>query len=111
MLGTTAFVFVAFVLRAAFSSMSAVANQLSLEPVGKSCSDICSECYNVYVRITQWMNYTPEFQPMIVLVSSPVALLVALWGMTPKATLQLMKSSKRQMLLPPKPVKGALRKL
>jgi hypothetical protein len=57
------------------------------------------------------MNYTPEFQPMIVLVSSPVALLVALWGMTPKATLQLMKSSKRQMLLPPKPVKGALRKL
>jgi len=36
---------------------------------------------------------------MIVLVSSPLALLVALWGMTSKATLQLMKSSKRQALV------------
>ena len=46
------------------------------------------------------MAYTPEFQLMIVLVSSPLALLVALWGMTPKTTLQLMKSSKRQALFP-----------
>jgi hypothetical protein len=46
------------------------------------------------------MNYTPEFQLMIVLVSSPLALLVALWGMTPKATLQLMKSKERETLVP-----------
>jgi hypothetical protein len=44
------------------------------------------------------MAYTPEFRPMIELVSSPLALLVALWGMTSKATLQLMKSSKREAL-------------
>ena len=58
------------------------------------------------VLITQWMAYTPEFQLMIVLVSSPLALLVALWGMTPKATLQLMKSSKRQDLVSLQPVKS-----
>jgi hypothetical protein len=39
------------------------------------------------------MNYTPAFKAIIVLISSPLALLVALWGMTPKSTLQLMESS------------------
>ena len=32
---------------------------------------------------------------MIELISSPLALLAALWGMTTKSTLQLMKTSKR----------------
>jgi hypothetical protein len=36
---------------------------------------------------------------MIELISSPLAQLVALWGMTTKATLQLMKSSKRDKAL------------
>jgi hypothetical protein len=98
MLGTTAFVFVTFVLRAAFSTMNAVAYQLRV--IGKSCPGPCDECHNFYLHITQWMAYTPEFQLMIVLVSSPVALLVALWGMTPKATLQLMKSKERETLVP-----------
>ena len=57
-----------------------------------------------------WMALTPEFQLLIVLVSSPVALLVALWGMTSNATLQLMKSSQREALLSLKPVKSVLRK-
>jgi hypothetical protein len=35
----------------------------------------------------QWMLRTPEFQLTVALVSSPVALLVALWGMTNKSTL------------------------
>ena len=95
MLGTTAVVFVAFVLRAAFSIMFAVAFQF--RDIGKSCPvDPCGECHNAYHLITQWMLYTPEFQAMIALISSPVALFVALWGMTPKATLQLMTSSKQE---------------
>jgi hypothetical protein len=56
------------------------------------------------------MIYTPEFQLVVVLVSSPLALLVALWGMTPKATLQLMKSSKRETALSLNPVKSVLLK-
>jgi hypothetical protein len=108
MLGTTAFVFVTFVLRATFSTMFAVAYQLRV--IVEGCRDPCGECSNFYNHITQWMAYTPEFQLMIVLVSSPVALLVALWGMTSKATLYLMKTSQRQALLALKPVKSVLRK-
>ena len=99
MVATTAFVFVAFVLRAAFSTMFAVANQLR-DTITELCPGVCDECHNAYWLITQWMAYTPQFQLMIELVSSPLALLVALWGMTPTTTLQLMKSSKGQALLP-----------
>ena len=49
----------------------------------------------MYAHLLNWMIYTPEFQLVVVLVSSPLALLVALWGMTSKATLQLMKSNTR----------------
>ena len=97
--GATAFVFVAFVVRATFSTMSAVAYQLR-DIRTESCAALCDECHNAYDLFTQWMSYAPQFQLMIELVSSPLALLVALWGMTPKTTLQLMKSSKRQALLP-----------
>ena len=45
------------------------------------------------------MSYTPEFQQVIILISSPVAQLVALWGMTTKSTLHLMKSSRRDNAL------------
>jgi hypothetical protein len=105
MLGTTAFVFVTFVLRAAFSTMFAVAFQLR----DLSCQQ-CGECRNEFANIADWMIYTPKFQLMIVLVSSPVALLVALWGMTSKATLYVMKSSQRETLLSLNPVKSVLHK-
>ncbi len=49
------------------------------------------------------MSYTPAFESTIVLISSPVALLVALWGMTSNATLLLMKSSKQEALFALKP--------
>jgi hypothetical protein len=52
------------------------------------------------------MFYTPEFQLPILLISSPLALLVALWRMTPKATLQLMKSSQKETLVAPRAVKS-----
>jgi hypothetical protein len=40
-----------------------------------------------------WIFFTPEFQVTVVLVSSPLTLLVAVWGMTHKFMLQTMKSS------------------
>lgn len=54
---------------------------------------------SVYSHITQWMGYTPEFQTLITLASSPITLLVVLWGMTPKSTLQLMKSTELSVRL------------
>jgi hypothetical protein len=97
MLGTTAFVFVAFLIRSVLSIMFAVAFQLrDLDkkcPGNEQVSYCDASCYNVYAHITGWKFYTPAFESTIVLISSPVALLVALWGMTSQATLQLMKSS------------------
>jgi hypothetical protein len=86
---TTGFVFVAFLLRSVFSTMYAVAYQL--QDLANRCPGINSPCtttcHNVFTHIQQWLIHTPEFQLTIVLLSSPVALLVALWGMTNTAAL------------------------
>ncbi len=106
--GTAGFVFVAFVVRSMFSTMFAVAHHL--RDNDKTCpgQNFCSGCYNTYSHMVRWMTYTPEFQLTIVLVSSPLALLVALWGMTTNTTLQLMSSSASSstttLLLTRKPV-------
>ena len=44
-----------------------------------------------------WTAYTPEFHLTVVLISSPIALLVGLWGVTNKLTLQLLRSSNQEM--------------
>ena len=98
--GTAAFVFVTFLLRAVYSTMYALGNELQNQGNGVNCpsSTLCDvSCYNVYTLMQQWLFYTPEFQLTVVLISSPLALLVALWGMTTARTLQLMKSNRRQM--------------
>jgi hypothetical protein len=100
MLGTTGFIFVTFLLRSVYSTMLAVAFQLRDSdkdcPEGKTS---CDACYNEYTHIANWMYHTPEFQQAIILISSPVAQLVALWGMTTKSTLHLMTTSKRDKTL------------
>ena len=100
MLGTTGFIFVTFLLRSVFSTMLAVA--LQLRDIDKECpgaKTACDACYNEYTHISTWMLYMPEFQQVIILISSPVAQLVALWGMTTKSTLHLMMTSKRDKTL------------
>jgi hypothetical protein len=92
--GTAGFVFVAFVVRSMFSTWFALSYYS--RDMDENCRNSCTECANTYTHIVQWMNYTPEFQLTIVLVSSPLALLVALWGMTTKATLRLMNHESQE---------------
>jgi hypothetical protein len=91
---TAAFIFVTFLLRAVFSTMYAVA--FELRDADKQCPDELNDCdptcYNVFTLISLWMSYTPEFQSTIVLISSPLGLLIALWGMTSGRMLQRMTS-------------------
>jgi hypothetical protein len=98
---TTAVVFVAFVIRSVQSIINAVARHL--QDRANQCpgvTNLCdSTCYNVFTHIFWFMARTPEFQVTIVLVSSPLTLLVALWGMTTKQTLQLMKSKEQEVPL------------
>jgi hypothetical protein len=98
--GTAAFVFVTFLLRAVYSTMSALANELQNNGNAASCpsAPLCdASCFNVYHLMQQWLAYVPEFQLMVVLISSPLAMIVALWGMTSDRMLQRMQSNRRQM--------------
>ena len=90
--GTVVFVFFAFVVRSVFSCLHAVSYQLRLFKLD-CIGDYCGSCGNLYFHISTWMFFTPEFQLVVVLVSSPLTLLVALWGMTSRSTLNLMKSA------------------
>ena len=56
-------------------------------------------CFNEFTHITQWAVRTPEFQVTVVLVSSPLTLLVALWGMTSRQTLHAMTSKEQEVPL------------
>jgi hypothetical protein len=98
--GTASFVFLTFLLRAVFSIMNAVSD--ALQDYGAACAatdlDACDpSCYNIYTIMQNWLEFTPEFQLIVELISSPLTLLVALWGMTSKHMLQTMKRSHRQM--------------
>ena len=98
--GTAAFVFVTFLLRAVYSTMFALANELQNQgnfvncPSNNGCD---ASCFNVYRLMQLWLIFTPEFQLTVVLISSPLAMIVALWGMTSDRTLQRMQSNRRQM--------------
>jgi hypothetical protein len=99
---TTGFVFATFLLRSVFATMYSVAyvlrspQQGPCPALGSGCDQVC---FNVFFHISTWLFYTPEFQAMVILISSPLTLLVALWGMTSKATLQVMKKSDEGVLL------------
>ena len=95
-LGTAAFVFVTFLLRAVFSTTIALANALQIQVSG--CNDCDPSCSNVWTPIQFWLLFAPELQLSVMLISSPLALLVALWGMTSDRALQLMSSSRRQVV-------------
>ena len=91
---TTVFVFVSFLLRSAFSVMNAVSNMLQNNGA-PTCPDAIqcnAACFNMWQLIQEWLQFTPEFQQTVVVLSSPLALLVALWGMTNSEMLRLMQA-------------------
>jgi hypothetical protein len=99
-IGVPFFVGFAFALRSAFSAMQATAamNQDMSNPnqCPENQSYCDSFCYNIFTHMTAWMLFTPQFQLSIVLISSPLALIVALWGMTSKHLIRLINKSSQQ---------------
>jgi hypothetical protein len=95
--GTSAVVFAAFLLRSVYSTAYALAAQLqNLDSCGGQ-SNLCdTSCYNVYTHIEVWLKRTPEFVLMIVLMTKPLPLLVALWGMTSKRMQNHMQHNERE---------------
>jgi hypothetical protein len=103
---TAAVVFVTFLLRAVFASLNAVsASRSNFNDFCRSKVNLCSasgtpscpEPYNDFTHMQLFLVYTPELQILVVLISSPLALLVALWGMTSGRTLQAMRHGTKQL--------------
>jgi hypothetical protein len=104
---TAAVVFATFLLRAMFVSFIAVSASRQNFSAGFCLgrSDLCSTTvsptcpvpYNDFTLIQLFLVYTPELQMVVVLVSSPLTLLVALWGMTSAPMLRAMSSKTRTM--------------
>jgi len=93
---TVSVVFVTFLLRAVFAIMNSVSSALQRDGVG--CTGFCDiPCHDVYTLVQSWIVFTPEFQFTIILISSPLTMLIALWGMTTERALQLMSSASREM--------------
>jgi hypothetical protein len=92
--GTTTFVFLTFMLRAVFSITNSLSNLLQNNgsptcAVPVQCS---SACFNQWQLMQEWIQFTPEFTMTAELISSPLALIVALWGVTDATTLRLLRS-------------------
>jgi hypothetical protein len=98
--GTVFAVFLTFVLRAVYQTMFGLelALQNSYSDFG-SCggyAGVCdSACYNVFSLMKQWDLYTPEFHPLVMLISSPLTMLLTLWAMTTERALQLLLGRQR----------------
>jgi hypothetical protein len=93
---TCSVIFVSLLVRAVPSIIYAIA--AGLQHISASCdahTDLgrCGECYDVYTHMFVWILYTPSLYFAVLLFSQPVAMLVALWGMTSGQTLAVMKES------------------
>jgi hypothetical protein len=88
---TIAVVFCTFLLRACLSIMLAVSGALA--NFDAECK-LCSTCFNMYTNMTVWIHFTPEFETLIILISAPLASLVALWGMTSERMMGFIRFNK-----------------
>jgi len=72
------FVLITFPARSAFDLFNAYALSAPYNP---ACS-FCEPCQSDRFLIRTWLNYKPEFRPVIVALSSPLPLVVSLWIIT-----------------------------
>ncbi len=72
-------VMIAFPVRAAFDFLQAYA--LFSPSQNEECG-ICDTCQSDPFLISLWLKFTPEFQPIVVALSSPLPLALSLWLIT-----------------------------
>jgi len=95
-LGTFVLVFFTVLVRSAFSVLYATAQ--ALQNNSDPCSpSYCDPCKNVYSNMHGWILYTPWLQQVVMIIASPLALFVALWGMSGVRALEQM-ADQRQIL-------------
>jgi len=72
-------VMITFPARAAFDFLNAYS---SLNQGTNSSCGMCDLCQSNQALIGSWINYTPEFQPIVVALSSPLPISLSLWIIT-----------------------------
>ena len=72
-------VLVTFPARAAFDLLFAYST--FNDPLNPSCGQ-CDPCQSTSYLINKWLQFTPEFQTIVVAVSSPLPLILSLWLVT-----------------------------
>jgi hypothetical protein len=93
---TFVLVFFTVLVRSVFTTMYGVA--LALQDYDNRCSPSpCNECKNVYSQVLFWILFTPEFQQISTIIASPLAQLVALWGMSGARVLEQMPMQRVQL--------------
>ena len=96
-------VFATFCIRAAYDTINLYLFFAALHYRDPTCN-ICGGCQPDAIKIRGFMIFTPAIHSAVELVSVPLTLLVALWGMTSGTTMRLFRrrrgaSSKKQSLL------------
>ena len=107
-----AIVLITFFLRASFDMLIAYSN---FRDQKSSLCGSCDPCQSDAFLIAVWLNYTPEFQAIVVVLSSPLPLVVSLWLMMTKEDRMLLLSPKANgntaLLLPEQRVVTARRNM
>jgi len=75
-----AIVLITLPARAAVDLMYAY-SALNNESISTACG-ICEPCQSQQVLVNVWLNYTPEFQAIVVVLSSPLPLTLSIWLLT-----------------------------
>ena len=93
-----AIVLIAFFARASFDLLFAYS--LFNDPYNPACG-ICDPCQTDAYLTRKWLAYTPEFQSIVVALSSPLPLVISLWlMMTKEDRMQLVFSGADDHTLP-----------
>jgi hypothetical protein len=71
-------VLVTFPLRASY----AILNALSIAILPNPACGACDSCQSTVWLVRRWLDLTPEFEPVVVALSSPLPLVLSLWLIT-----------------------------
>ncbi len=93
---TVVFVFVALLVMVVVKLIDSLSDAFQNDCSAEASSLDCHPCRNSSGLIQSWFRSTPELWSLGVSMPQPLALLVALWAMTSKFMLQMIKSPRQE---------------
>jgi hypothetical protein len=82
-------------LRASYAALHATSS--AFQTGTDTCFDACdNSCMNQFSLLQRWLDFTPEFRALVVLVSSPMLMLITLWSLTSSRMVALLRGGAGQ---------------